>query len=286
MKISDIMKERMSFSFEVFPPKADKPTGPLLSVLDRLSAFRPDFISCTYGAGGSNKGRQSEILDYIGNQVKTIPLAHYTCIGNSRQDVLELVSEYKKMGVSSFLALRGDFPKGWEGTGGDFDYGCQLIAFIRENFPEVEVAGGCYPEKHLRAASMQQELEILRLKQEAGADFAMAQLCHDLDNFFRYRDAARARGITLPIDFGLMPVLAKDATIRMALSNGCSIPKELAEVIGRYGDDPDEFKKAGKEFTLRQIERLVREGVEGLHIYTLNKYEDVAELVEAAGLGR
>ncbi len=284
MRVSDIMKDRMSFSFEVFPPKADKPLEPLMATIDRLMGFQPDFISCTYGAGGSNKGRQSEILEYLSQGEKTIPVAHYTCIGNTRQDVRELVHEYKTIGITSFLALRGDFPKGWEGTGGDFDYGCQLIAFLKEEFPELELAGGCYPEKHLKARDMQQELEILKLKQEAGASFAMAQLCHDLDNFFRYRDAARAMGITLPIDFGLMPVLSKDATIRMALSNGCSIPKELAEVIGKYGDDPDEFKKAGKEFTLRQIDRLVREGAEGIHIYTLNKYEDVAELVLSSGL--
>lgn len=284
MKVSEIMKERMSVSFEVFPPKMDKPVEPLFETIEKLYGFEPDFISCTYGAGGTNKGRQSEILKYLADGGRTVPVAHYTCIGNSREDILGLVREYRRLGIGSFLALRGDFPQGWEGTGGAFDYGCQLIAFLRENFPELELAGGCYPEKHLKAANMAQEIAILKLKQDAGADFFMAQLCHDIDNFCRYREMAARAGVTAPIDFGLMPVLAKDATLRMALSNGCSIPKELAEVIGKYGEDPDAFKEAGKEFTVRQIERLRAEGVAGIHIYTLNRFRDVADIVKASGL--
>lgn len=284
MKIQDILKERRTLSFEVFPPKADKPMEPLEQTLAVLSEFRPDFISCTYGAGGTNKGRQSEVLRCIRGLNGPIPLAHYTCIGNSREDVRALVDEYRAMGIEAFLALRGDYPKGQTGTNGAFDYGCELIEFLRKEYPELTLAGGCYPEKHLNSRSMEQEYEIMKAKQSAGADFFMAQLCHDLDNFAAFREGAAKHGVTAPIVFGLMPILSKDALIRMTLSNGCSIPKELAEVIGKYGDDPEEFKKAGKEFTLRQIERLIREGVDGLHLYTLNKHEDVSEIVRAARL--
>ena len=283
MKISETMNNRLAVSFEVFPPKNDRPVEPLMGTLDKLMTFSPDFISCTYGAGGTNKGRQSEILEYIVSS-GCHAMSNYTCIGADKESVLELVNEYTGFGVETFLALRGDFPKGQEGTNGDFDHGNELIAFMRENFPELEIAGACYPEKHISAPDMDFDIDKLLRKQDAGADFVVSQLCHDLDNYFRFEEKIRAKGFTLPIDFGLMPVLAKNSTISMALSNGCSIPKELAEIIGRYGEDPDDFKKAGKEYTVRQIERLIHHGVQGLHIFALNKYDDVAEIVTAAGI--
>lgn len=282
-KICDIMKERTAVSFEVFPPKNDRPLEPLMATLDKLMAFSPDFISCTYGAGGTNKGRQSEILEYI-VRCGSHAMSNYTCIGASRESVRELVREYTGFGVGSFLALRGDFPKGQAGTNGDFDHANELIAFLRTSFPALEIACACYPEKHLTAPSMASDLEMLLRKQDAGADLAVSQLCYDLDNYFRFEDSARAAGLTIPIDFGLMPVLSKDAAIRMALSNGCSIPKELAEIIGKYGEEPDDFRKAGKEYTVKQIERLLSHGVAGLHIFALNKYADVADIVTEAGL--
>ena len=277
------MQTRLAVSFEVFPPKEDKPVEPLMATLDKLTALSPDFISCTYGAGGTNKGRQSEILEYIVSRGMHA-MSNYTCIGASRDSVKKLVGEYTGFGVETFLALRGDFPKGQTGTNGDFDHADGLIRFIRANFPTLEIAGACYPEKHIAAPDMDFDVDMLLKKQDAGADMAVSQLCHDLDNYFRFVDRVRAKGFTLPIDFGLMPVLTKNAAINMALSNGCSIPKELAEIIGKYGDDPEDFKKAGKDYTVRQIGRLVANGVQGLHIFALNKYEDVADIVSAAGL--
>ena len=283
MKISSILNERMTISYEVFPPKNDRPLEPLMGTLDRLMGLNPDFISCTYGAGGTNKGRQSEILEYIVSK-GTHAMSNYTCIRTAKQDVLDLVNEYRGFGVETFLALRGDYPKGEHCTFGDFDYGYQLIAFMREHFPDLEIVGGCYPEKHLNSPGMETEMTVLLSKQDAGVDFVISQLCHDLDNYFRFRDMARNSGFVKPMVFGLMPVLAKEATLNMALSNGCSIPRELAEIIGKYGENPDDFKKAGKEFTLKQIDRLLSEGIEGLHIFALNKYDDVAEIVHTAGL--
>lgn len=283
MKATDIMKQRMAVSFEVFPPKNDRPVEPLMATLDKLISLSPDFISCTYGAFGTNKGRQSEILEYIISRGMHA-MSNYTCIGATAESVKELVKEYTGFGVETFLALRGDYPKGQHETGGDFRYGCELIAFIRKNFPDLEIAGGCYPEKHLDSSSMDDEIRFLLSKQDAGVDFVVSQLCHDLDNYFRYEDMARSAGFTLPIHFGLMPVLSKDATLRMALTNGCSIPKELAELIGKYGEDPDDFKKAGKEYTVHQAERLIAHGVQGLHIFALNKYDDVADIVHEAGI--
>ena len=283
MKLTDIIQDRMSVSFEVFPPKADQPLEPVMHTLDRLAALRPDMISCTHGAGGTNKGRQSEILQYIVS-LGIPPMANYTCIANRREDVLRLVEEYRDLGVGTFLALRGDYPPGQHSTLGDFDYGCQLIGFLRQHFPALEIAGACYPEKHLESPDMETEYRVMLAKQEAGADLLVSQLCHDLDNFFRFRDGARRSGVRMPLVFGLMPVLAKNPTLNMALSNGCSIPRELAEIIGKYGESPEDFRQAGIAYTLRQIERLRREGVDGLHIFALNKYEDVTRIVRQSGL--
>ena len=273
----------MTVSFETFPPKDDRPLEPVKNVIDRLMGFRPDFISCTYGAGGTNKGQQREILQHIAS-CDTVTMANYTCIGNRREDVLERVSDYMSFGVTTFLALRGDYPKGQTETGGDFSCGSQMISFLRENFPDLEIAGGCYPEKHLNSRDMDAEITYLRMKQDAGADFVIAQLCHDLDTYFRFVDHARRAGVTIPIVHGLMPVLSRDPIINMTLANGCSIPRELAEIIGKYGEDPVEFKKAGKDYTVRQIHRLVSEGTQGLHIFALNKYDDVADIVRASGI--
>lgn len=283
MAITDIMKDRLTISFETFPPKDDRPLEPILGVIDKLMEFKPDFISCTYGAGGTNKGQQSAILRYI-SSLDTHTMSNYTCINTKKADVKKIVDEYTGFGVDIFLALRGDFPKGQTTTGGDFNYGCQLISFIRENYPELTIAGGCYPEKHLNAVSMEQEAEIMLAKQDAGADFLVSQLCHDLDNYCRYMERARKAGVTLPVVFGLMPVLSPKATLSMALSNGCSIPRELAEIFGKYGEEPEDFKKAGKEFTVRQIERIVKEDIAGLHIFALNKYDDVADIYKASVL--
>lgn len=283
MKIAQTVKTRMTVSFETFPPKDDRPLEPIMSTIDKLMRFKPDFISCTYGAGGTNKGQQREILKYIAS-LDTSAMANFTCIGNTREFSSELIKDYMSFGVGTFLALRGDYPPGQTTTGGDFDYGCQLIAFIKENFPGLEVAGGCYPEKHLNSKDMNQEMTVLRAKQDAGVDFVISQLCHDLDNYCRFVDRARHAGFTLPIIHGLMPVLKKEPIINMTLANGCSIPKELAEIIGKYGDSPEDFKKAGKEYTVNQIFRLISEGVQGIHIFALNKYDDVADIVDAAGI--
>lgn len=287
LKITDRISERMTVSFEVFPPKEDRPVEPLFATLDKLIGLSPDFISCTYGAGGTNKGRQSEILEYISSH-GTKALSNFTCIRTMKQDVDNTVGEYGAFGVDSFLALRGDYPKGehCRSTNGDFNYGSELIEYMKNSFPELEIAGGAYPEKHLDSPDLESEAKYILIKQEAGMDFAVTQLCHDLDNYFRYYEMIRKAGFEKPVVFGLMPVLSKDATINMALVNGCSIPRQLAEIIGKYGNEPDDFKKAGKEYTVKQIERLVKEGVQGIHVFALNKYDDVAEIVKAAGIVR
>jgi methylenetetrahydrofolate reductase (NADPH) len=278
------MKRKMCFSFEVFPPKADKPLEPLLETLERLYLFNPDFISCTYGAGGTNAGRNIEICRAIKQSKKTIPVTHYTCIGNSREKIRAEMQNYLALGIDHILALRGDFPKGWQGTRGDFNYANELVEFISINFPGFTIAAAGNPEKHFEAPSFESDIAHLRMKQDAGAEFIMTQLCYDVEQYKWWVDKIRKAGVTIPVDVGVMPVLQKEPTIRMAVSNGSSIPRDLAELIARYGDRPEDFKKAGKEYTVRLIHEFISAGIDGLHIYTLNKWQDVTDILLAAGI--
>ena len=284
MKVSEIMKKRMSFSFEVFPPKLDKPMEPLLNTLEHLYEYRPDFISCTYGAGGTNAGRNKEVIKSIKDSGKTIPVTHFTCIGNKKDFIKETIQSYVDMGINHILALRGDFPQGWAETRGDFNYANELVEFIRTNFPDMCIAISGDPEKHIQASTLEEDIAHIRAKQDAGGDYIMTQLCYDVDQYERWVEKLRKAGVTLPIDVGVMPVLSKDPTIRMTVSNGCSNPKELAAIIGKYGDNPEDYKKAGKEYTVKLIYRYMNAGINGLHIYALNKWKDVSDIINDAGI--
>jgi methylenetetrahydrofolate reductase (NADPH) len=284
MKLTEILKSRMSFSFEVFPPKTDAGMETLRGALKHYYSFKPDFISCTYGAGGTNSGRNVEVCSLIKEDGVTEVLTHFVCVGHTRETIAVELKQYLSLGVENILAMRGDLPVGWEGTHGDFSSADGLIRYIRSEFPDSCIAAACYPEKHILAPSFSADIAHLRGKQEAGAEFLCSQLCHDVEACKSFVYRIREAGITIPIVIGIMPVLDKDPIIRMTLSNGCSITAELATIIGRYGDKPDEFKKAGIEYTISQIYRYIEAGIGGVHIYTLNKWEDVETILVGSGI--
>jgi len=304
MKMHEIMAKRMAFSFELFPPKTDKGEANLLGeggVLDQLCTMNPDYISVTYGAGGTNVGKQLPVLDAINNK-KTLSVAHFTCIGNTREGMKEQLQNYLDRGVDHVLALRGDLPFGWTGTGGDLHYATELVKFIRDEFGDkftIAVAGS--PEGHISCRSLDADIAFLKQKQDEGADCIMTQLCWDMDAFRYWMDAISAAGITMPVDVGIMPVLDMSATINMALSrNGCVMPRALSELISKYwifpnpfapGEEPDSlaakkaaFKEAGMEYTIKLIDEYRVTGIGGIHLYALNKFEDVARLVKESGI--
>ena len=284
MKIIDRIQSGLTLSFEVFPPKSDKPLEPLLGTLDQLYTLKPDFISCTYGAMGSNKGRNLEVVERIQSVGVCDALSHYTCVGNTREDVVTALEEYASIGVENLLALRGDFPAGVTKTNGDFLHANELISFIRARTDHFSIAAACYPEKHLLADSLETDIEALLKKQDAGASFLMTQLCYSVENYLRFIDRARKRGVTLPIVAGVLPLLKKDGLVRMTLSNGCSIPAEVSALVGRFGESEESFRAAGHDFTVSLVQKLIAEGASGIHLYTLNRFEDVADLVYDAGI--
>ena len=305
MRIPEIFQKRAALSFEVFPPKTDVGMEKLCGdggVLDKLCTLHPDYISCTYGAGGTNVGKNLEVLDKIRRDGKTIPVTHFTCIGNTKEGIREQLDRYLEHGIDHMLALRGDLPFGWEGTGGDLHYATELVKFVRREYGDrftIAVAGS--PEGHISCRSLDADIGFLKQKQDEGADYIMTQLCWDMDQFRYWLDAIRAAGITLPVDVGIMPILDQAATINMAFSrNGCVIPRALCEIISRnwifpnpFVKDPfdadvdgkkQRFKEAGIEYTIRQIDEYRACGVDGIHLYALNKYDDVARIVQESGI--
>jgi methylenetetrahydrofolate reductase (NADPH) len=301
MRITEILKKRMTFSFEVFPPKEDDGVPKLQNELKELFRFNPDFISCTYGAGGTNVGKSIEICDFIAKNNVTC-MTHFTCIGHSKGEIKDKIQKYLDLGVENFLAMRGDFPKDPETgrlkttTGGEFENANHLIRYLRETFGDkFTIACAGDPEKHLLAVSAESDIAFIREKQDAGAEFVMCQLCHDVPAYERWVKKCRKAGITIPFIMGLMPVLARDPIINMTLSNGCSIPAGLAAIIGKYTpvrgaseavvkELAADFKKAGMEYTIKQLWAYMNTDLRGIHIYALNKSADVTKIVLDSGI--
>ena len=273
----------MVFSLEVFPPKKEDEFEAVYEVLKKFAKNDPAFISVTYGAGGSNSKKTVEIASYIQNELNIPALAHMTCVGNKKEDILKVCEELKKVNVSKVLALRGDRPKYMSDEqfeSRDFAHASDMIAFLREN-TKLEIAAACYPEKHPQSFSLEADLHYLKLKQDAGAQFLITQMFFNNDDFYDFRDKAIRRGITLPIHTGIMPITsAKQLGTTISLS-GSSIPKALADIIAKYGDNPEDMSKAGIDYCIRQILDLKQVGVDGIHLYSMNKPLVTAQIVEA-----
>ena len=306
MKLSEAMKEKMLLSFELFPPKTDKGMENLPGTIEHLCKYQPAYISCTYGAGGTNVGKNMDVCKMI-QDAGTVPVTHFTCIGNTAEGIKDQLQNYLDNGVDHMLALRGDLPFGWTGTGGDFAYATDLVAYVRKEFGdkfEIAVAGS--PEGHISCRSLESDIAVLKQKQDNGADYIMTQLCWDMEQFKYWLDAIREAGVTMPVDVGVMPILDQAATINMALSrNGCVMDSELCRLISRnwlfpnpfnakdadgkpfdmfYEDKVKRFKEEGIEYTIRQIDEYRALGVDGIQLYALNKWKDVSEIIDRSGL--
>ena len=301
VKLSDMMKKRQLLSFELFPPKTDRGMANLSETIQQLCRYKPEYISVTYGAGGGNVGANREVCRMVRN-AGTVPVTHFTVIRNTKQGIREQLETYLKEGVDHILALRGDFPRGETSTGGDFNYATDLVKFIRDEFGEqFEIAVAGSPEGHISCRSLEADIGVLKMKQDNGADYIMTQVCWDMEQFERWLDKIRRAGVTLPVDVGIMPILDQAATINMALSrNGCVMDRELSRLISKYWIFPNpfdkapfddsleqkkaDFKKAGIEYTIRQIDKYRSLGVEGIHLYAMNKWKDVSQIIERSGI--
>jgi len=283
MQIKTLYKTgRPVVSFEVFPPKKDSDIAGIYTALKQMSILEPDFISVTYGAGGTGNGNKTaEVASYVQKQYGIPALAHLTCIGAKRARVREMLGEMRTDGIDNVLALRGDLPEA--GTcEGDYRFAEDLIRDIRAcgNFC---IGAACYPEGHIDCESLAFDTECLRRKQEAGADFLITQLFFDNDAFFRFLERIRKAGITLPISAGVMPILSKQQIARMIFLCGASLPSSIIRLLHKHEKSPDDLFKAGVELAAAQMEQLLAGGADGVHIYTMNKPQIAEHCVRRIG---
>lgn len=281
--LQNMFDNKKSISFEIFPPKKDGAFDTVFETLDALGKLNPDFISVTYGAGGSRSGETIQIASYIQNTLGIDAMAHVTCVGSRKEQLLKVCEALKENHIEHILALRGDRPRDMSDEqflSRDFAHASDMMSFIREH-TGLHMAGACYPEKHFEAFSMESDLNNLRRKQEAGAEFFISQLFFDNDFYYSFLEKAAKKGITVPICAGIMPITsAKQIGTTITLA-GSSVPKALADIIATYGDNPEEMRKAGIDYAIRQIRDLQENGVGDIHIYTMNKPKMATEIMNA-----
>lgn len=273
MKLCDLFGQgRTIFSCEVFPPKKTAPVDSIYRTLDGLKDIRPDFISVTFGAGGSQGDKTTrDIASLIQDQYHIPAMAHLTCVAAGREDVDRLLDQLEADGVENILALRGDVrPDVPSKT--DFRYASELAAHIRAR-GGFGVSAACYPEGHLESPDLVSDIRHLKEKVDAGAQHLVSQLFFDNEDFFRFLERARIAGIEVPIEAGIMPVLSKSSIQRMVSMCGASLPARLTRILARYGDHPEALREAGIAYAIDQISDLIAGGVDGIHLYTMNDPE-------------
>lgn len=277
MKISEILKNKATISFEVFPPKNKE--GDISSIyrtIDELAKLNPDFISVTYGAGGSTKGKTVEIASKIKNDYHIESVAHLTCISSTKEEVLATCQQLKDNNIENILSLRGDYPRddSFDKEKLEFHYAKDLNTLITNEFPhDFCLSGACYPEVHQESACFEDDLKALKEKVEAGAEYLITQIFFDNNYYYRLVKEARKRGITVPILAGIMPITNSKSLLHTAKMCGCSIPYQLSTMIESYYNYPSAMKEIGINYATHQIIDLITNGVDGIHIYTMNRPE-------------
>jgi len=284
-KVSDILNEKeRTFSFEFFPPRTDKGYKNLLRHVAELAALQPDFISCTYGAGGGNREKTFDIVQRI-QQEHAIPgIAHLTCVLNTKNEILNILNDIKARGICNVLALRGDPPQDnpdWQPGPENFEYSYQLCRFIREHFSDyfgIGVAG--FPEGHPLCPDKEKDANFLKLKLDSGGDFVITQFFWDNKDYFAYTRRLRQRGITARVIPGIFPFTDYEKMKSFADKDGIRITPEIKELFEPIQDDKEKTLSAVIDFTVRRARELLAGGAPGLHFYTLNKSHPVDEIVK------
>ena len=274
MKIIDILNTgRRTVSFEFFPPKDDAGFDDLSETIASLKPLEPSYVSVTYGAGGSTRRKTVDLVKKIKHEIGIEAMAHLTCVGAGREEIAGVLDELEAGGIENVLPLRGDPPRGQEHFvkhEDGFAYASELTEFIRPRYSFC-LAGACYPEAHPEAPDAATDLDNLQRKVDAGVDFLITQLFFSNDDFLRFRDRAAARGITIPILAGIMPILSLKQVKRFTNMCGATIPADLLAKMEAVDDDPEAVRQLGTYHAVEQCVELLEAGVAGLHFYTLNR---------------
>jgi methylenetetrahydrofolate reductase (NADPH) len=276
------------FSFEFFPPKTDDGEQNLRTALQDLRRFEPDFVSVTYGAGGATRDRTVQLTKWIKQELGIEAMAHLSCVGSSRAELVEMLAGIAEAGIENVLALRGDPPKGqteWRAHPGGLRYSTELAALIRDEFG-LTVGAACFPEVHAEAPDLAHDLHFLKEKVRCGASFLITNLFLDNELYFRFVEEARAAGIEVPIIPGVMPVTNVSQIKTMTEMCGASIPASLLDALEHRAADPDAVLQLGVSYATLQCAELLARGAPGIHFYTLNRSPATRAILSALKLLR
>ena len=268
------MSQDRSFSFEFFPTKTEAGHEKLLTVARQLATYNPAFFSCTYGAGGSTRDGTMNTVLQLQNEVKVPAAPHLSCVGDSKDDLRALLTQYKEAGIKRIVALRGDLPSGMGMASGEMRHANDLVEFIREETGDhfhIEVAA--YPEMHPQARNFEDDIANFVRKANAGADSAITQYFFNADSYFYFVERVRAAGVNIPIVPGIMPITNYSKLARFSDACGAEIPRWIRKQLEAYGDDTQSIQRFGEQVITEMCERLLQGGAPGLHFYTLNQAE-------------
>ena len=288
MLVKDLLKsQKTTFSFEFFPPKEDAAADKLLQTIANLMPLAPSYVSVTYGAGGTTRDRTHDLVVRIKEQTDITVVSHLTCVGSSRGEMHSILEKYQEAGIQNILALRGDPPKGEEDfshSKDDFTYAADLVAYIKKHFPEMCVGVAGFPEGHPGTPNRIQEIEHLKAKVDAGADYIVSQLFFDNRDFYDYCERCELAGIHVPNIAGIMPVSTKSGLRRTAeLAAGARIPARLLKAVCRAEND-DYVEKVGIHWATEQIRDLLDNNVRGIQFFTLNSSAATQEIYQSLGV--
>ncbi len=281
MYIKDLFENGKNVvSFEVFPPKNDDDVNKLYATIADLEELCPDYISVTFGAGGSTRGKSAEIANHIKNNMEIEVLAHLTCVNSSKDDINNILDDFKKNNIDNILALRGDPPAGqtnFTKTIGGFGYASELTDFIKKNH-NFCIGVAAYPEKHIESDSLESDINNLIKKVDAGADFIVTQLFFDNNDFFRFRDICVKKGVKIPIVPGILPILNYSSVKRITELCGSKIPQNLKDTLEKNVNDKLAIENIGIDYAIKQIDNLLDNEIDGVHFYTMNKSEQIKKI--------
>ncbi len=258
-------------SFEVFPPKTDSAFDSIEWSVRELAAFNPDFMSVTYGAGGGTSQYTTKIASLIKNRLDTTALAHLTCASTPIDTINQILDTLKENHIDNILAMRGDIPQGYEKPQGEYyTYAYELVKHIKD-YGYFDIGGACYPECHPECDGLEKDIDNLKNKVDCGVDFLITQLFYDNDVFYSFLEKVRKKGIYAPVFAGIMPITNIKQIDRITCLSGTKLPREVTDFLEKYKDNPQDLEKAGLDFAIKQINDLLSNGVNGIHIYTMNK---------------
>ncbi len=280
MKTSELFKTKTVLSFEIFPPKRTDPVDSIYDTVNKLKDLSPDFISVTYGAGGSESNTETlKIASAVKNTYGIESVAHLPCINLTKPEVLTMLADFKDRGIENILALRGDVNPRFTPKE-DFKYASNLISFIKEN-SDFNIIAACYPEGHIECKTIIEDIRNLKTKVDAGANQLITQLFFDNSYFYSFRERTAIAGINVPIEAGIMPVVNKKQIERMVTLCGVNLPKKFLAIMDRYENNPEAMRDAGIAYAVDQIVDLIAQGVDGIHLYTMNNPYIALRIYEA-----